>query len=141
MAKSRQLSASGPIYGALRAAASPMTAYQILDAVRDQGITAPPTVYRALNRLVEQGLAHRVESLNAYVACAHQQHGDEAAIFAICENCGRVEEVAAAESFAVLREAAGANGFQVEHSAVELRGLCGVCVSAGVVHEDVHHRS
>jgi hypothetical protein len=65
-----------------------MTAYEILDAVRDKGITAPPTVYRALNRLVEEGLAHRVESINAYVACAHSHHSDGAVVFAICDNCG-----------------------------------------------------
>ena len=52
----------------LKSARSPMTAYEILDAVRKKGITAPPTVYRALARLQEDGMVHRLESINAYVA-------------------------------------------------------------------------
>jgi Fur family zinc uptake transcriptional regulator len=104
-----------------------MTAYQILDAVRAQGITAPPTVYRALNRLVDEGLAHRVESLNAYVACVHSRHGDAAAIFSICENCGVVAELEAVEAVTGLRDAASGRGFKVERMTAEVRGLCGVC--------------
>jgi Fur family zinc uptake transcriptional regulator len=79
------------------------------DAVRGQGITAPPTVYRALNRLVDEGLAHRVESLNAYVACAHSQHGEGAAIFSICQECGAVEEIDDKASVTRLRAAARAH--------------------------------
>jgi len=104
-----------------------MTAYQILDAVRAQGITAPPTVYRALNRLVDEGLAHRVESLNAYVACVHSRHGNSAAIFSICENCGLVVELESTEAVAGLREAASGRGFRVERMTAEVRGLCGAC--------------
>jgi Fur family zinc uptake transcriptional regulator len=107
-----------------------MTAYQVLDAVRDQGITAPPTVYRALNRLVEEGLAHRVESINAYVACAHSHHhADGAVVFAICENCGLVEEIDDAAAVARLRGAAEAEGFAVHRVTTEIRGLCGPCRS------------
>lgn len=127
MTRPRKLSARGPIYGALRSSAGPMTAYQILDAVRAEGITAPPTVYRALSRLVDEGLAHRVESLNAYVACIHAHHGDEAAVFSICNNCGTVAEIEAGQTVAGLRTAAEDRAFQVEHVTVELRGLCGQC--------------
>ncbi|MGD9738165.1 MAG: Fur family transcriptional regulator [Bauldia sp.] len=128
MTRSRNLSARAPIYGALRAAGGPMTAYQILDAVRDHGITAPPTVYRALNRLVDEGLAHRVESLNAYVACAHSHHGEgAAAVFAICENCGMVSEIEADAAVAGLRAAAAETMFRVDRMTVELRGLCSDC--------------
>lgn len=128
MTRPRTLAARGPVYGALRSAGAPMTAYQILDAVRDQGITAPPTVYRALNRLVDEGLAHRVESLNAYVACIHSRHGDSAAIFSICENCGTVAELELVEAVAGLRESATGRGFRVERMTAEVRGLCGICV-------------
>jgi Fur family zinc uptake transcriptional regulator len=127
MAKSRRLAARGPIYGALRSADGPMTAYEILDAVRDKGITAPPTVYRALNRLVEEGLAHRVESINAYVACAHSHHSDGAVVFAICDNCGTVSEIEDSEAVAMLRGEAEADGFMVQRVAAEIRGLCGPC--------------
>lgn len=127
MPKSRRLSARDPIYGALRTADGPLTAYQVLDAVREHGITAPPTVYRALNRLVEEGLAHRVESINAYVACAHSHHSDRAVIFAICDDCGMVEEIDDPEAIARLRETAESDAFQVQRMAVEARGLCEQC--------------
>ena len=127
MARTKQLAARGPIYGALRAADGPMTAYQVLDAVREHGISAPPTVYRALNRLVEEGLAHRVESINAYVACSHSHQADDAAIFAICDNCGVVEEIDDKKAVSGLRRAAEADRFAVQHMAVEIRGLCERC--------------
>lgn len=127
MSRPRNLSARDPIYGALRSASGPLTAYQILDAVRDQGITAPPTVYRALARLVDEGLAHRVESMNAYVACSHAQHGNEAAVLAICENCGSVSEIEATDALAGLTASAGGRRFRVDRMTVELRGLCGSC--------------
>lgn len=104
-----------------------MTAYQVLDAVREQGISAPPTVYRALSRLVEEGLAHRVESMNAYVACAHTHHGDSAVIFAICDQCGMVEEIEDPEAIDRLRAAADSEAFTVERMAVEVHGACGDC--------------
>ena len=127
MPKSRRLSARGPIFGALRSADGPLTAYQVLDAVRGHGITAPPTVYRALNRLVEEGLAHRVESINAYVACAHSHHADKAVIFAICDKCGMVEEIDDPEAIARLKETAETEAFHVRRVTVEARGLCEQC--------------
>src|SRR5271157_4247550 len=81
------------VYRVLRSANGVMTAYEILDAVRPKGISAPPTVYRALNRLMRDGLAHRLESMNAYVACADPQHRHETAIFAICHDCGHIDEM------------------------------------------------
>ncbi len=104
-----------------------MTAYQVLDAVREHGITAPPTVYRALNQLVEEGLAHRVELINAYVACAHEHHSAEAVVFAICENCGSVQEIDDDGAIAQLRRSAEKSGFAAQRIAVEIRGLCGPC--------------
>lgn len=127
MTKSRRLSARDPIYGALRDADGPMTAYQVLDAVREHGITAPPTVYRALARLVDEGLAHRVESINAYVACAHSHHGDGSVIFAICDNCGMVEEIEDSEVLDRLRTAVASDNFVVHRMAVEVHGHCSQC--------------
>ena len=85
--------ATEELYRVLRAAASPMTAYEILDAVRSKGISAPTTVYRALSRLMRAGLAHRLESMNAYVACAEPEQRHDMAIFAICLDCGRTDEM------------------------------------------------
>lgn len=129
MPKTRRLSARDPIYGALRKADGPMTAYQVLDAVRDHGITAPPTVYRALSRLVDEGLAHRVESINAYVACAHTHHDDGSVILAICDTCGMVEEIEDSDAIARLREAAESSDFHVNRMIVEVHGECGQCHS------------
>src|ERR1700710_1957225 len=83
------------VLDALTEATGPLSAYGLLDRVRNDGIKAPLQIYRALDKLVELGLAHRLESLNAFVACAHvhEQHQGLAA-FAICENCGRVDEFA-----------------------------------------------
>src|SRR5437879_2911744 len=78
----------------LQSAEAPMTAYEVLKSVRSERPWAPPTAYRALKRLVEEGRAHRLESINAYVACSHGHHAGVAAIIAICRSCGRVEELA-----------------------------------------------
>ena len=133
MPNTRRLSARDPIYGALRSADGPLTAYQLLDAVRDHGITAPPTVYRALARLVDEGLAHRVESINAYVACAHSHHEDQAVIFAICDGCGMVEEIEDAEAIEKVRAAVDVGDFAVERVSVEVHGSCRACQRAETV--------
>src|SRR5665213_2030210 len=78
----------------LLSATAPMTAYEILSALRRYGITGPPTVYRALNRLMETGQVHRLESINAYLACSSPHHHDDLAVFAICRNCHHVAELA-----------------------------------------------
>ena len=81
----------------LRSSAGPLTAYQILDQLKGQGITAPPTVYRALTRLTSVDFVHRIDSLNAYVACdqsgIHSKPHDGEAAFAICRDCGDVAEL------------------------------------------------
>jgi Fur family zinc uptake transcriptional regulator len=117
----------------LNAADAPLSAYDILDRLRDEGLRAPLQVYRALEKLIEQGLAHRLESLAAFVCCAnaepHGRHG--AAAFAICSRCGRVDEFADAELDARLEGWAEAHGFVAEQTTIELRGRCRDCVAAG----------
>src|SRR5215218_5796816 len=83
------------VLGALAHSDAPLSAYDILDKLRDDGLRAPLQVYRALEKLIDQGLAHRLESLNAFVCCA-QAHGHSGATtgFAICKSCGRVDEFA-----------------------------------------------
>ena len=71
-----------------------MSAYAILDAVQNARITAPTTVYRALSRLIADGAVHRLESLNAYVACSDLPHLHGSSVFAICRDCGHVDELA-----------------------------------------------
>jgi Fur family transcriptional regulator, zinc uptake regulator len=115
------------VYRALHSSGTPMTAYEVLDAVRPHGISAPPTVYRALNRLVDEGLAHRLESISAYVACADPQHHHDSAVFAICNHCGQIEELLAASIIKRLHVRAAELGFKVSGTTVELRGRCASC--------------
>lgn len=114
----------------LNGADAPLSAYDILDRLRDEGLRAPLQVYRALDKLVEHGLAHRLESLNAFVCCAgpacHQQTSGLAA-FAICTACGRVDEFAVPDKAAMFGEWAQANGFAVKRTTIELRGKCRGC--------------
>jgi Fur family zinc uptake transcriptional regulator len=115
------------VYRALHSTGAPMTAYEVLDAVRPHGISAPPTVYRALKRLVDEGLAHRLESISAYVACADPEHQHDSAIFAICNQCGKIEELLAATIIKRLHARATEQGFKVSGTTVELRGRCAGC--------------
>jgi Fur family zinc uptake transcriptional regulator len=111
---------------ALRRAGRPLTAYQPLAALRDEGVTAPPTVYRALAQLTAGGAVHRLESLNAYVPCGHGAHVSAHA-FLICDACGAVDELCDARLESGLAALAEATGFAVARAAVELRGLCRAC--------------
>jgi Fur family zinc uptake transcriptional regulator len=119
------------VYRALHSNGAPMTAYEVLDAVRQHGISAPPTVYRALNRLVDDGLAHRLESISAYVACADPEHHHDSAVFAICNQCGGIEELLAASVIKRLHSRAAEQGFKVSDTTVELRGRCAGCQLPG----------
>ncbi|MFD0917371.1 transcriptional repressor [Pseudahrensia aquimaris] len=116
---------------ALRAAKAPQSAYALLDTLRDQGLRAPPQIYRALEKLTQKGVAHRLESLNAFVACNHPDcSGHSLAAFTICETCGAVGEINDASLGQDLAKLAGKDGFKVSASTVELRGLCAACESS-----------
>ncbi len=115
----------------LAKADGPLSAYTILDRLRSEGFRAPLQVYRALEKLLGFGLVHRLESLNAFVACAHPHcHAHGLIAFAICEDCGQVDEF----SDAVVRERLGAwsaeNGFKAEKTTIEIRGHCANCAAA-----------
>lgn len=119
------------VLGALTRAEAPLSAYTILDKLRDDGFRAPLQVYRALEKLLDAGLVHRLESLNAFVACAHPHcHTQGLIAFAICEDCGQVDEF----SDPVVRERLGAwssdHGFKVEKTTIEIRGHCAACLAA-----------
>ncbi|WP_349360360.1 Fur family transcriptional regulator [Stappia sp.] len=113
---------------ALARADAPLTAYTILDQLREEGFRAPPQVYRALDKLVESGRVHRLESLNAFVACRHPGcDGHTTVAFAICENCGKVAEIGNDALVKSLRAIARGEGFEISKTTVELRGLCAAC--------------
>lgn len=105
-------------------------AYDLLDRLRAEGLGGqPPVAYRALDFLVGAGLAHRVEKLNAYIACAHPGDRHDAA-FMICRACKAVAEADAAALRAALAAEAAQIGFAVERVVVEVEGLCPRCVAA-----------
>jgi Fur family zinc uptake transcriptional regulator len=108
-----------------------MTAYEILDAVRPKGISAPPTVYRALNRLMRDGLAHRVESRNAYVACSAPHHRHDTAIFAICRDCGHIDEMHEGDVVQSLTKKLSKRGFVTDRATIEIQGRCAACAGSG----------
>lgn len=122
------------VLGRLEKTGRAMTAYEILDEVREQGIRAPAQVYRALESLMELSLVHRIESMNAFVACAHghdsggHEHRHNAAVaFAICDDCGAVSEIPVPKAAKTLGALAGDRGFVTERAVVELHGHCGTC--------------
>jgi Fur family transcriptional regulator, zinc uptake regulator len=116
------------VFGALSAAGQPMSAYSILDSLRDAGLRAPLQVYRALDKLVENGSVHRLESLNAFVACAHKHcHENCASAFAICEKCGSVTEFSDDAVMRRLRGWSGRANFTPSKMVVEVRGMCAAC--------------
>jgi len=119
------------VFDALNAAGKALTAYEILDAVRDAGIRAPVQVYRALDKLAELGCVHRIESLNAFVACAHghpdTQHHEEAVAFAICDDCGSVAEIPLPAEVERLNGLTEGSGFKTDHAVLELHGHCAPC--------------
>lgn len=119
------------VLGALTRAEGPLSAYTILDLLREEGFRAPLQVYRALDKLLAAGLVHRLETLNAFVACARPHcHAHGLIAFAICEGCGQVEEF----SDEVVRERLGAwsaaKGFKAGKTTIEIRGQCANCLAA-----------
>ncbi len=111
---------------ALRREQRPMSAYEIISALRGQMELAPPTVYRVLEKLIEAGLVHKLESLNAFVACSHEAHGDDAA-FAICDDCGSVTEFSAPSINKSLLAWSRSHQFALNATVVELHGKCATC--------------
>ncbi|GIL02531.1 MAG: transcriptional repressor [Alphaproteobacteria bacterium] len=116
------------VFGALAGSVGPLSAYSILDRLRGQGFRAPLQVYRALDKLIELGLVHRLESINAFVACRQPEcetHGSIA--FAICDRCGSVSEFADDGVTRRLEGWAKAEGFDLNKTTIELRGRCRAC--------------
>jgi Fur family transcriptional regulator, zinc uptake regulator len=105
-------------------------AYDVLEKLAAEGYgTQPPVAYRALNFLVEQGLAHRIRRLNAFTACTHPGHAHRA-VFLICESCNSVTEAAGEGVSDALGHAAQAAGFTLSRATIEAVGRCAPCDGA-----------
>lgn len=111
----------------LCSAEKPLSAYDLLDKMREEiENPAPPTVYRALDFLQEQGLVHKLESLHAFVGCTHPEH-PHSSQFLICASCGEVAEVEDQTITESLKAAGQAIGFCAKHPVVEVLGTCAQC--------------
>lgn len=113
----------------LETAKVPLSAYTLLDELRDDGFRAPLQVYRALEKLMEIGIVHRVETLNAFVACNETNCTKSKTIaFTICQTCGDVTELTDPALSSSLKKLAKSQGFEAKQSTIELRGLCKACI-------------
>ena len=98
--------------------------------LRDSRPVGPPTVYRALEFLMAQGLVSRIESLNAYVPCVHPER-DHDCLFFICSGCRASVELEDSRIGGLLAEDAAVLGFVAARRAVEVEGMCARCAQAG----------
>ncbi|QEM84073.2 transcriptional repressor [Halomonas binhaiensis] len=111
---------------ALRQAQEPLSAYALLDLLRPHGFSAPTQVYRALEVLIKAGAVHRLETLNAYIAC-RLEHRHECTVFAICNHCGRTDELLDQDLSGCLDRLAQRRHFSCESITIEVRGTCATC--------------
>jgi Fur family transcriptional regulator, zinc uptake regulator len=107
----------------------PAKAYDLLPLIDTDRQAKPPTIYRALDFLVRMGLAHRIESMNAFVACDIGSCA-RSTIFLICDNCGAAEEFDAGHALVDLSDAAKRDGFEIRRTMIEASGLCAACQRA-----------
>lgn len=109
----------------------PIKAYDLLDQLKDFDASAkPPTVYRTLDFLLEHGLIHRINRLNAFIGCAHpKQH--ETCFFMICTDCHEVTECCTPALKTALLEAASGQDFTPRSISVEIEGQCARCQTKG----------
>ena len=104
----------------------PVSAYQILDGLRSDGITAATTIYRALEQLRAAGRIHRIESLNAWTVCCDPSHATTP-IFEICSECGAVTEHIDTHLCREITRFSDRTGFAANRSVIEIHGRCGNC--------------
>ncbi|MGB0504620.1 MAG: Fur family transcriptional regulator [Pikeienuella sp.] len=117
------------VLGVLKACDRPMTAYQILERLQiKEPDIAPPTVYRTLSALTEQGRAHRLESLKAFVPC-RCEHEQSVPVLTICEDCGLVEEHNGGDLLSKLTALTDSSAFRADRHIVEIHGHCLSCTA------------
>lgn len=114
-----------------------LKAYELLDEIKQvQSNATPPTVYRALDFLSEQGLIHRLDAVNAWAAC-HDAAGEPHDLLIVCTHCGKVAELSDPALSAKLTQIVTDSGFILSNLETELRALCSACY----ISQEGHHRS
>ncbi|PIJ48421.1 transcriptional regulator Zur [Erwinia sp. OLTSP20] len=119
-----------------------ISAYDLLDLLRvSEPQAKPPTIYRALDFLLEQGFIHRVESTNSYMVCHHFEGPAHTSAMLICQRCGTVAEQHAEGVEQIISALAQKEGFALRHTVIEAHGLCASCaeVEACTAHESCQH--
>jgi len=114
----------------LSQAKGPLSAYQILHDLNDHGFRGPTQVYRVLDKLLELGMVHRIESMNSFVACRQEKcHGKnkEINLFTICKICGSVQELLSNGLKNIVKSLSKDNNFLLKSSVLELNGVCSKC--------------
>lgn len=123
------------VLGLIAQAHTPLKAYDLLDLIREgnrdrdasPGAAAPPTVYRALDFLLANGFIHKLESVNAFVACHHPDADQHSVPFLICNRCHAAVELEDRKVVALLDASARALGFEPQAQTLEVHGLCARC--------------
>ena len=116
------------IFDLIDKSSEPLKAYTILFNVQKKGIKAPPQVYRALDKLVEIGKIHKIESKNAFVACKNSNcEISKATAFSICESCEEVDEVSDTKLSKFLSKFNDKKGMKFKRFNLEFFGLCKKC--------------
>ena len=111
-------------------AKGPLSAYQILYDLNDHGFRGPTQVYRVLDKLMELGLVHRLESMNAFVACQQEkchEKNKEINLFTICKICGSVQELLSNGLKNIVKSLSKDNNFLLKSAVLELNGVCSKC--------------
>ncbi len=117
------------VFDLLQKSKRQMSAYEILDELRPDGLKAPLQIYRALEKLIALHLVHKLESLNAFVSCDHKTcHSNDMTAFTICDGCGEVTELGADAVAELLKQQIGKSGFQISQTAIEIKGTCISCL-------------
>ena len=119
-------------------AGKPVKAYELLEWVREErsadgaavGADAPPTVYRALDFLMANGFVHKLQSVNAFVACHHPNSAEHSVPFLICDRCHAAVELEDVDVVGQLEARAKALGFRPQAQTLEVHGLCADCADA-----------
>ena len=116
------------IFDLINKSSEPLKAYTILFSVQKKGIKAPPQVYRALDKLVETGKIHKIESKNAFVACRNSNcEISKTTAFSICESCEMVDEISDAKLTKYLSSFSDKKGTKYKRFNLEFFGLCKKC--------------
>ena len=128
MKSKKRLTHADRIFNHLKKTKQPLSAYEILEDMRSEGVAAATTVYRALEKLHSVGLIHRIESLNAWNICCGS-HNEKTPIFEICNDCGIVKEHLDENLTKNINDLSKKTGFTPNNPVLEIHGRCGECTS------------